>query len=64
MVLALVAIVTVIFGLVVQERAKGLAIAASPVARAAGLRSAAFGGLIAAGATPWVAIGFILSRVI
>jgi hypothetical protein len=64
MVLALVAISTVIFGLLVQERAKSLANAASPMVRESGRRSAAFGGLIAVAATPWVAIGIALSRII
>ena len=64
MLIALVAILTVIFGLRVQERAKGLACAASPTAREAGRRSAAFGSLIAVAATPWVAIGIVLSRIV
>jgi hypothetical protein len=62
--LALVAILTVIFGLLVQERAKSLAVAASPLVRRAGRRSAAFGGLIAAAATPWVLIGIALSHMV
>lgn len=57
MALALVAILTVIFGLLVQERAKGLA-------GAAGRRSAAFGGLIAVAAMPWVVIGIALSHIV
>lgn len=64
MVLALVAISTVIFGLCVQERAKSLAGATSPMVREAGRRSAAFGALIALAATPWVVIGIALSHVI
>jgi len=64
MLLALVAILTVIFGLRVHERAKGLATAASPRVREASRRSASFGGLIAVAATPWVIIGIALSRVI
>lgn len=64
MALALVAILTVIFGLCVQERAKGLALAASPVVRRAGQRSEAFGGLIAVAATPWVVIGIALSSIL
>ena len=63
MALALVAILTVIFGLFVQERAKSLAGATSPLAREAGRRSAAFGALIALAATPWVAIGIAFSHV-
>lgn len=64
MLLALIAILTVIFGLLVQERAKSLATAASPMIRAAGRRSAAFGGLIAIAATPWVLIGIALSHMV
>jgi hypothetical protein len=60
--LALVAILSVIFGLVVQERAKALAGAPSALAREAGRRSAAFGSLIAVAAAPWVAIGIALSH--
>ncbi len=63
MLLALLAILTVIFGLSVQERAKGLALAASPMTRAAGRRSARFGSLIAVAATPWVVIGLALSHI-
>jgi hypothetical protein len=55
--LALVAILTVIFGLLVQERGRDLACAMSPVVRKAGRRSASFGALIALAATPWVVIG-------
>jgi hypothetical protein len=64
MVLALVAILTVIFGLFVQERAKAFVAAPSPMVRNAGRRSARFGSLIAAAATPWVIIGIVLSQIL
>jgi hypothetical protein len=55
---------TVIFGLFVQERAKAFVAAPSPMVRNAGRRSARFGSLIAAAATPWVIIGIVFSQIL